>query len=62
MSSKTFFNDYGRPHETGFNNVTGFSTLNEQGPWSLYVRGGISARAECGGLLAGAGAAGLSDG
>ena len=36
---QTFFNDYGRPHETGFNNVTGFSTLNEQGPCSLYVRG-----------------------
>jgi len=36
---QTFFNDYGRPHETGFNNVTGFTTLNEQGPWSLYVRG-----------------------
>ena len=36
---QTFFNDYGRPHETGFNNITGFSTLNEQGPWSLYVRG-----------------------
>jgi hypothetical protein len=36
---QTFFNDYGRPHETGFNNITGFSTLNEQGPFSLYVRG-----------------------
>ena len=36
---QTFFNDYGRPHETGFNNNTGFSTLNEQGPWSLYLRG-----------------------
>ncbi|GAC1419121.1 MAG: hypothetical protein NVSMB62_11540 [Acidobacteriaceae bacterium] len=36
---KTFFNDYGRPHESGFNNVTGFSTLNERGPFSLYVRG-----------------------
>ena len=36
---QTFFNDYGRPNETGFNNVTGFTTLNEQGPWSLYVRG-----------------------
>lgn len=36
---QTFFNDYGRPLETGFNNSTGFSTLNEQGPWSLYVRG-----------------------
>ena len=36
---QTFFNDYGRPLETGYNNSTGFSTLNEQGPWSLYVRG-----------------------
>ena len=36
---QTFFNDYGRPHEAGFNNVTGFSTLNEHGPFSLYVRG-----------------------
>ncbi|HUD22792.1 MAG TPA: capsule assembly Wzi family protein [Acidobacteriaceae bacterium] len=36
---QTFFNDYGRPLETGFNNSTGFSTLNEQEPWSLYVRG-----------------------
>jgi hypothetical protein len=36
---QTFFNDYGRPEEPGFNNITGFSTLNEQGPFSLYVRG-----------------------
>jgi hypothetical protein len=36
---QTFFNDYGRPNETGFNNITGFSTLTEQGPFSLYVRG-----------------------
>jgi hypothetical protein len=36
---QTFFNDYGRPHEPGFNNITGFSTLEEQGPFSLYVRG-----------------------
>src|ERR1035438_9547841 len=36
---QTFFNDYGRPHETGFNNITGFSTLEERGPFSLYVRG-----------------------
>jgi hypothetical protein len=36
---QTFYNDYGRPEETGFNNVTGFSTLTEQGPFSLYVRG-----------------------
>ena len=35
---QTFFNDYGRPHGAGFNNVTGFSTLNERGPFSLYVR------------------------
>jgi hypothetical protein len=36
---QTFFNDYGRPHEPGFNNYTGFSTLNERGRFSLYVRG-----------------------
>ena len=36
---QTFFNDYGRPHNPGFNNITGFSTLAEQGRWSLYVRG-----------------------
>jgi hypothetical protein len=35
---QTFFNDYGRPHEPGFNNLTGFSTLNERGPFSLYIR------------------------
>ena len=36
---QTFFNDYGRPHQPGFNNYTGFSTLNERGRFSLYVRG-----------------------
>jgi Capsule assembly protein Wzi len=36
---QTFFNDYGRPEQPGFNNITGFSTLNEQGRFSLYVRG-----------------------
>jgi hypothetical protein len=36
---QTFYNDYGRPEEPGFNNITGFSTLNEQGPFSLYLRG-----------------------
>jgi hypothetical protein len=36
---QTFFNDYGRSEEPGFNNITGFSTLNEQGRFSLYVRG-----------------------
>ena len=41
---QTFFNDYGRPLEMGYNNSTGFSTLNEQGPWSLYVRGEYQGR------------------
>ena len=36
---QTFFNDYGRPHNPGFNNITGFSTLAERGRWSLFVRG-----------------------
>jgi hypothetical protein len=36
---QTINNDYGRPYETGFNNITGFSTLHEAGPFSLYVRG-----------------------
>ena len=36
---QTFFNDYGRPHNPGFNNLTGFSTLAERGRWSLYIRG-----------------------
>ncbi len=36
---QTFAQDYGRPYEPGFNNVTGFSTLNEYGRFSLFVRG-----------------------
>lgn len=36
---QTISEDYGRPYEPGFNNVTGFSTLNEYGRFSLYVRG-----------------------
>ena len=36
---QTINNDYGRPYETGFNNITGFSTLNEAGRFSLYLRG-----------------------
>jgi len=36
---QTIANDYGRPYQQGFNNVTGFSTLNEYGRFSLYVRG-----------------------
>jgi hypothetical protein len=36
---QTIAEDYGRPYETGFNNITGFSTLNEYRRFSLYVRG-----------------------
>ena len=36
---QTIANDYGRPYQTGFNEVTGFSTVSEMGPFSLYVRG-----------------------
>ncbi len=36
---QTLSNDYGRPYEAGFNNITGFSTLNEWGRFSLYIRG-----------------------
>ena len=32
-------NDYGRPYATGFNNITGFSSVNEFGRFSLFVRG-----------------------
>ena len=36
---QTIANDYGRPYEAGFNNVTGFSSVNEWNRFSLYVRG-----------------------
>ena len=36
---QTFANDYGRPYEPGFNNTTGFSSVNELGRFSLFVRG-----------------------
>jgi hypothetical protein len=36
---QTIVNDYGRPYQEGFNNITGSSTLNEQGRFSLYMRG-----------------------
>ncbi len=36
---QTLVNDYGRPYQPGFNNITGFSTTNEWGRFSLYVRG-----------------------
>lgn len=36
---QTIYNDYGRPYATGFNNVTGFESVNEYGRFSLFVRG-----------------------
>ena len=36
---QTLANDYGRPYQPGLNNITGFSTANEWGRFSLYVRG-----------------------
>jgi Capsule assembly protein Wzi len=36
---QTIANDYGRPYQTGFNALAGASTVEEWGPFSLYVRG-----------------------
>jgi membrane-associated phospholipid phosphatase len=36
---QTIINDYGRPYEEGFNNVSGASTWGEIGPFVGYVRG-----------------------
>ncbi|MGH9596859.1 MAG: capsule assembly Wzi family protein, partial [Edaphobacter sp.] len=36
---QTISNDYGRPYQSGFNLLTGASTTEEWGPFSLYVRG-----------------------
>src|ERR1700733_11509280 len=36
---QTINNDYGRPYQTGFNALAGASTIEEWGPFSLYVRG-----------------------
>jgi Capsule assembly protein Wzi len=36
---QTINNDYGRPYETGFNNITGASGLWEYKRFSLYLRG-----------------------
>jgi hypothetical protein len=36
---QTIVNDYGRPYQSGFNNVTGFSSIAERGRFSLHVRG-----------------------
>src|SRR5260370_19905824 len=36
---QTIINDYGRPYEGGFNNITGFSARGEAGRFALYFRG-----------------------
>ena len=36
---QTIVDDYARPYQPGFNNITGFSTVNEWNRFSLYVRG-----------------------
>ena len=36
---QTLVNDYGRPYAGGFNNSTGFNSVNEWGRFSLHVRG-----------------------
>lgn len=36
---QTIFNDYGRPEEQGFNNVSGFSGWATDGPFVAYVHG-----------------------
>src|SRR5664279_2170982 len=39
-AGQTYVNDYGRPNEEGFNNITGFSATSEGGGrFSLYFRG-----------------------
>ncbi len=35
---QTIVNDYGRPYQKGFNNIAGFSTVNEWSRFSLYTR------------------------
>jgi hypothetical protein len=36
---QTIVNDYGRPYESGFNDITGFSGRAESGRFSMYFRG-----------------------
>jgi membrane-associated phospholipid phosphatase len=36
---QTIYNDYGRPYQEGFNNVTGISGSAVAGPFAVYVRG-----------------------
>jgi hypothetical protein len=35
---QTINNDYGRPYQSGFNSIAGFSSVNEYGRFSFYVR------------------------
>ena len=35
---QTIVNDYGRPYQSGFNNIAGFSSVNEWNRFSLHVR------------------------
>jgi membrane-associated phospholipid phosphatase len=36
---QTIINDFGRPYEEGFNNITGFSGWGTAGRYTIYVRG-----------------------
>lgn len=36
---QSIVNDYGRPYQPGFNNLTGFSSVNEWNRFSLHIRG-----------------------
>jgi len=38
---QTVINDFGRPYERGFNNVTGFSAWAADGPFMVYFRGEV---------------------
>lgn len=43
---QTIINDFGRPYQEGFNNVTGASGYATAGPFTLYVRGEYQHAAE----------------
>lgn len=36
---QTMWNDQGRPHRTGWNNVTGFAAYAAGGPWVAFIQG-----------------------
>ncbi len=48
---QTIVNDYGRPYEGGFNNITGFSARSEAGRFALYFRGEYQHAPSAGGYL-----------